>query len=161
VGHTINAVIGRPEAVMPFAAVAGCPPPTELPQGFVIVPLWEREFDRISGLKPGPYAEGFTYLSASLMLALNSASDIDPLVYLETNYSGGIGSQAAAAFVRGKIAFAEHHAVLRDPQRGDGPINRALKVLGVTAVAGQDEFDALDLRRFRTVEALGIEDWED
>jgi len=146
---------------MPFAAVAGCPPPTELVQGFVIVPLWERQFDQITGLKPGADVGGFTYLSSSVVVALSSASEVGPLVYVETNYFGGIGAQAAAAFVQGKMAFADYHEVLRDPQRGDGPINRALKMLGVAKVAGQDEFDTLGLGRFRTVEALGIEDWDE
>ena len=156
-GHNISAIIAGAEIAEAFAEVADAPPPTELPFGLGIVPLSDRQFDRITDLKPGPYVDGFAYLSARLTAALTTASRKGPVVYIETEYFGGTGSQAGAAFVEGELVLAEHHVDMRDSHRRDGPINKALRLLGVSASGDRDEFDTLGLARFRDVAALGIE----
>ena len=51
--------------------------------------------------------------------------------------------------------------VTGNPARKDDPINAALRMLGVQITAGEDEFDALGLRRFRDLETLGLDDGDD
>lgn len=160
-GHNIAAIIAGADIAAAFAVAADAPPPTELLSSLVIVPLSDRQFDRISGLEPGAYVAGFAYLSASLTEALAAASSEGPVVYIETEYFGGTGSQAAAVFVDGEMVLAEHQADTRDTHRRDGPINKALRLLGVSASGGRDEFDTLGLGRFRDVAALGIDDRDD
>ncbi len=157
-GHHIAAIIAGADIAAAFAVAADAPAPTELPADLVIVPLSDRQFDRITGLRPGPYVADFAYLSTSLTKALSAASREGPVVYIETEYFGGTGSQAAAAFVDGEMVFADHDADTRDTKRRDGPINKALRLLGVPASGDRDEFDTLGLGRFRDVAALGIDD---
>lgn len=156
-GHNIAAIIAGADTAAALAVAADAPALTELPFGLGIVPLSDRQFDRITDLKPGPYVDGFAYLSARLTAALTTASRKGPVVYIETEYFGGTGSQAAAAFVDGELVLAEHHVDMRDSHRRDGPINKALRLLGVSASGDRDEFDTLGLARFRDVAALGIE----
>jgi hypothetical protein len=67
------------------------------------------------------------------------------VAYIETEYFGGTGTQAAAVWEGGKIILA--------PRRADiGPINDALRLLGVTRTPTQDEFDVAGLRRHRRTE---------
>ena len=160
-GHSIAAVIAGAEIAAELAAVADAPAPTELPFGLVIVPLSDCQFDRITDLQPGPYVDGFAYLSTRLTAVLATASRKGPVVYIETDYFGGTGSQAAAGFVDGEMVLAAHDAITSDPQRGEGPINKALRLVGVSASGGRDAFDTLGLGRFRHVSDLGIDDRSD
>ena len=44
------------------------------------------------------------------------------------------------------------------PRLGGGVVNAALRFLGVTAASGKDEWDTVDLGRWRGMEALGAEE---
>jgi hypothetical protein len=64
------------------------------------------------------------------------------VAYVETEYFGGDGVQAAAVWEGGAIAFG--------PRQADaGPINEALRLLGVERTTAQDEFDTVGLGRHR------------
>jgi hypothetical protein len=65
---------------------------------------------------------------------------------IETDYFGGRGDQAAAVYRGDREVMAPAVAVV-------GPINQALRHLGVQAPAGMDEFDAAGLGRFRDFDA--------
>jgi hypothetical protein len=77
-------------------------------------------------------------------------------MYFETEYFGGTGSQGAAVFRAGEVAYGPKAAV-------SGPINEALALLGVrTPSVGTDAFEAVGLGRHRrTDDWLGIEDDDD
>lgn len=159
-GHTIRAIVGAPEEIARVASIAECPAPTKLAFGLEIVPLGYEQFDRLTALQPGKYLEG-TYLSEGLQNALIIAAGAGRLAYIETNYFGGTGSQAAAVFAAGAITVRASIPVGREPIGRDGPINTALRALGVEASAGEDEFDTVGLGRFRDLESLGLEEWDD
>ena len=61
---------------------------------------------------------------------------------IETDYFGGNGDQAAAVY-RGE------QEVMAPAAGAVGPINEALRHLGIRASAGMDEFDTLGLGQFR------------
>lgn len=75
-----------------------------------------------------------------------------PFVIFETDYFGGAGDQAAAAY--------DGDRALMPPTVGAiGPINRALRLIGVTPRKSKDEFSALGLGRFRSFEDAFQEYW--
>jgi hypothetical protein len=92
------------------------------------------------------YAEGFNYLSEQLVRELKIGSSSGCLVYFETEYFGGDGSQGAAVFREGELIFGPQSASF-------GPINDALAILGVRVVPPAcDEFEAVGLHRHRNTE---------
>lgn len=71
------------------------------------------------------------------------------IAYIETDYFGGNGDQGAVAWSNEQLIMA--------PVRGRrGPIDRALALLGVQRVWGQDEFATTGLDRLRY-----MDDWEE
>lgn len=111
----------------------------ELIDGWRLVPLDDDDLAGL-GLDFSACAEGFSYLSPSLAEFCVEYSRLGPVVYFETEYFGGMGSQAAAAFVDGAVLLSGV---------GDDAINSALRMIGITANAGMDEFDHLGLSRYR------------
>src|SRR5262245_17991334 len=93
-GHSINALIGRANALAELVQQFGAPAPTELAFDLVIVPLGHQRLDTIAMSKAKAY-EGFTYLTPQMAQRVARMLKGDAL-YIETNYFGGIGSQAAA-----------------------------------------------------------------
>ncbi len=72
----------------------------------------------------------------------------DPLfAIIETDYVGGVGTQAAAVYHGERVVMRPESAV-------SGPINTALRHLGVVAGSGVDEFDTVGLGRFRDFDDL-------
>ncbi|MES2735200.1 MAG: hypothetical protein V4672_02700 [Verrucomicrobiota bacterium] len=113
----------------------------DLTDGFQLVPLDDDDLDAI-GFPFTEAADGFTHFSPNLSRFLCEQSSHGPLVYLETEYFGGMGTQAAVAFIDGSPMDS---TLLT----GDDAINRALKAIGVIAASGVDEFDHLGLSRHR------------
>jgi hypothetical protein len=64
---------------------------------------------------------------------------------IETDYFGGKGDQAAAVYCGCREVMAPGSGTV-------GPINEALRYLGVRASADTDEFDAVGLGRFRDLD---------
>lgn len=80
-----------------------------------------------------------------------------PLAYFETEYHGGAGSQAAAAWAGGVVVAGPFLQADEDCGKGEPsewPINRVLRHLGVVRSKREDEFDAVGLGRWRN-----NEDW--
>lgn len=148
-GHAIQAIV-----LAPGVAIRD-PEPSHLvtvalPQGFALVPLTDELFDELRTLypseEPDPHAE-FWKLSAPVLRFVLRLSRGGAVAYLETEYSGGAGEQAAASWRAGSAAV--------HPRRADvGPINEALRSLGAQAGDARDEFEALGLQRFRDLDAL-------
>jgi hypothetical protein len=74
----------------------------------------------------------------------------DPLfAVIETDFTGGIGSQAAAVY-RGAVEVMPPESTEIGPVgRSKGPINIALRLLGVVAIGEHDEFESVGLDRHR------------
>ncbi|MFC9289815.1 hypothetical protein ACFT0E_24705, partial [Streptomyces sp. NPDC057052] len=69
-------------------------------------------------------------------------------------YFGGVGEQRAAVWDGGTIVWGPLHVEEGQafPPAGS-PISQALRRLGVVAGAGEDEFSAVELDRYRHGEA--------
>lgn len=139
--HYLTALIGPPAALDAFARARKLHAPISLPQGLAILPLRDKHIDSFLSPPLTGYFEGFNYLSEQLALELKQASEGCSVVYIETEYFGGVGSQGAALFSDGRIVFGPSAA-------GAGPINEALHRLGVKVISpAYDEFEAVGLNR--------------
>ena len=66
------------------------------------------------------------------------------MAYIEAEIFGGDGMQAAAVWEKGTLVFGPVVAI--------DAINQALRILGVTKNGRFDDFDAIDLGRYRDTE---------
>jgi hypothetical protein len=140
-GHCVTGIISSSPAV--DSILRGSPGLVAVPlvDGLSLIPLDDDALDSVAA-DYAQTADGFTYLSPSLAAFLADHSQHAALVYFETEYFGGDGTQAAAAYRDG-------HALSPTPSSGDGAINRALECLGITRHGAFDEFDYVGLSRYR------------
>ena len=142
-GHQIEVIIGKRE-VMRQITERWCCQAVELPQDFVMVYLTDQLFDRVTGLRSVPDREisgELTYLTEAIHQFLQESSHQGRLAYIETDYAGGYGSQAGVLYENGRMAAA--------PRSGEGTVNQLLHQLGASCSRGQDEFDSLELHKYR------------
>lgn len=140
-GHNITGIVGRP-AVLARARDLGIEEAAiPLDAGLAWIPLSDETLDRLaetSPLEETDWEAPFTHFGLVLPAVLVELSAHGPVAYIETAYTGGMGHQAAAAYQGGgKRALVS------------GTVNEALRVLGVVALAGRDEWDTVGLGRHR------------
>jgi hypothetical protein len=156
-GHHLTGIIGGKKVMQAFTQRYCLHTPIPLAQDLFLSPLRDQELD---SFLPSPLTgirNGFTYLSDQLLDILKTISVDEPIAYIETDYFGGVGQQAAVVVNGGRLLFG--------PQSAEsGPINEALAALGAKVAPGTiDEFHAVELDRHRHTEdwlALGEEDEE-
>ena len=140
-GHCVIGIILSSPAVDSVLRSSPALVAVPLVDGLSLIPLDDDSLDSIAA-DFSQTAEGFAYLSPSLAAFLADHSRHAALVYFETEYFGGDGTQAAAAYRDGQ-------ALSPTPSSGDGAINRALGCLGITRQGHFDEFDYVGLCRYR------------
>ena len=86
----------------------------------------------------------FNYLSDSVISFLLQESKDAQIIYIETDYFGGYGTQTGVLFENGSIAI--------EPMQGNGVINYLLHQIGVYKEHNKDEFTSLQLYRFRRMD---------
>lgn len=87
-------------------------------------------------------------------LEARAASRHGPIAYVEAEFFGGVGQQASVVWHRGEAVLGPMAQELPPgvPVVRVGPINAALRCLGVTTMDGLDEFETVGLGRHRHVE---------
>lgn len=105
----------------------------------------------------GEWLDGAPLLSSGDMAFAANASRAGPLAFLETGYFGGAGHQAAVVWIGGELALGPAAVkaadqALRPPSLW--PINAALRLVGVVAADGEDEFQSFGLGFYRSNEAI-------
>ena len=150
--HVLEAFIGSEKELRDILAQLGVPG-MPLRGGFLIVPLGQVR-DRLAmsaaaSKTTKPY-ENLAMTAAELDWAL-AASKRCPLVYVQTNYFGGRGEQAALLCRHGRITHGPlfHSNSDEHTPASRMPINMALRRLGVCADEELDEFDTVGLIEFR------------
>jgi len=155
-GHCIRGFIGRRDDLrraadgLPGARVVA------LAAGFGFLPVTDRLADDREAV---PF-EDLERLTTRLCRWAEEESCLFPLAYVETEYFGGHGWQAAVAWVGGRAVFGP----LRTPDLREASklapiplrqraINQAVRHVGVDRGAALDEFEALGLGRHRSNEA--------
>lgn len=145
--HCIQALVAAPDVLVSFASAHGLPSPLPLEQGFMLLPLRDDDVDAMIPAPQTGHVDGFVHLSAQLADSLRGASAAGALVYLETDYFGGVGTQAAVAYRHGEVLVAPRASA------EIGPINDALRAIGVRVLRPAiDEFDSIGLQHHRRFE---------
>lgn len=111
----------------------------------MLVPVMSGTLDALGSAEASGISEGsFRKLTRGAEEWLETASLAGPIAYIETDYFGGVGTQAAAVWDWGRLRWG--------PQTGDiGPVNEALHSLGVPRVgAGHDAFERVGLQLHRS-----------
>lgn len=148
-GHSVHLIIGRGAAVQAFLRLWPGSRAVELRGEWQAIPVEDALHSAIEAKAPGATRPRELDVSPlGLEQALAAATEAGGgLAYVETEYFGGTGEQSATAFVGGREAMA--------PQRsrgGGGPINQALRRIGVTRSIADDEFDTIGLGERRSME---------
>lgn len=146
-GHSVQLIIGQGPAIAGFQREWPVSRAVELRGGWLAIPVDEALYDAIEARHPGavrPSGLDVSPLGLSEAIAAATAGG-GGLAYVETEYFGGTGAQAAMAFVDGREVVAPQSA------RGAGPINQALRRIGVARTPADDEFDAIGLGERRSM----------
>ncbi|MCW1915946.1 hypothetical protein OJ996_20325 [Luteolibacter sp. GHJ8] len=138
-GHCVTALIAN-QNISAYLRENHSLAAVDLGKGWHLVPLDDDDLDNL-GLDFSTVLDGFNYLSPSLRDFMIELSGLGALAYVETEYFGGEGGQAAAAFKEGRL--------LATPSAEERAINRALRSIGIFAPEGLDEFDHIGLSRHR------------
>lgn len=148
-GHFIELFVSKPHAC---SALAGSIPGSRVVRLATpwagLVPLSAEPAETVAFPQ-------FEYLAPEWASAAAEASRDAPIAYVETQYHGGHGGQAAIVWEAGKVVLGptDNYAEPTDPW----PINSALRRLGVSARDRSDEFLALGLGMARCSE--DFTDW--
>ena len=146
-GHCIKAIIGKREDVCKISEDWVQAKLIELPQGFGMVPMTARLLEDVEELMEPSEIEdrlGLDGLDGAVVCMLEQYSFRTKLAYVETEYFGGYGTQGGVLYENGREKIP--------PQTGSGTINVLLKELGVRRRPNADEFDQLELGKFRRTE---------
>jgi hypothetical protein len=148
VGHFISAVLLKGPFDEKVARDLGLTP-IPLPQGITLFPLHARYCDHWADrLGVGYDGVGRPLLDCRVVRWLVRHVAREPLfAVIETDYFGGRGDQAA-------VVYRGEQEVMAAEEAEVGPINRALRHLGVRVSPGLDEFDTVGLGGFRHFDEL-------
>lgn len=158
--HAIRALVAPPHVLALAKARVPVLRIVTLTQGLGLIPLSDDSLDAVHAVYGGDVeVPGFEQLVGGIVSCACELSKESPVVYLETEYFGGAGGQAAALFRGGALVFA--HPSIDDSDGTMNPqaeyaIDVALRELGVVKGDAFDEFAAIGLDRHRLTE-----DWEE
>jgi len=114
--------------------------------GIQLVPVLDETFDALGEQSPDlpdPPEVEFWKLSGPIVRVALELSQHGPVAYIETDYFGGTGEQAAIVWEDGRVRMPAQQA-------RSGPINEALRLMGVRAGIMRDEFEAVGLGAHRS-----------
>ncbi len=146
-GHSVHLIVGQGASVATFLQQWPTARAVDLRNGWQAIPVDEALYAAIEAKHPAatrPSGLDVSPLGLSEALALATLKG-GSLAYVETEYFGGTGGQAATAFVDG------HEVVAPQTAKGSGPINQALRRIGVVRTEADDEFDTIGLGERRTM----------
>lgn len=115
-----------------------------LNQGVTLIPLTDEIIDSMpnQAAQAAPFGRDWR-LNAALEKLIVHLSKFGKVAYVDIDYFGGVGTQDAAIWENEKLIFGPVHTA------GHGAVNQALRRFGVVKGNAIDEFDAVDLSRFR------------
>ena len=146
--YNIAAVISSPVILDQLASgLRSSTRKVELTESLSLLPLTDAILEQINNGDLNPSVEPFTALTKRLTQILEHLSEAGTIAYIEAEYFGGAGAQGSVVWFNRLVTFREF---------GESEaINRALRILGIIAISGKDEFDTVGLGRYRKTE-----DWQ-
>jgi hypothetical protein len=138
--YGIHAIIARAATVAAAVAEAGLGSarPVPLRFGLALLPISDELLAELGGATE-PVSIEFQRLTPAVVRLAHAASARGPVAYVEAEHADGAGYHAAYAWQNGERLFGPVHVEER------APVNEVLRLLGVTADAGADEFSTLAL----------------
>jgi len=146
-GHMVRAIIGKTHIIQPIVEGWVYAEMICLPQDYALIFLNDNLFDDIEELVDIENTSNYpylNYLTDSVICFLKECSLEGQLLYMETDYFGGYGTQAGVIFENGEMKG--------EPMDGDGTVNRLLGLIGVRKHLLKDEFDTLELYKYRRMD---------
>ena len=144
-GYTLRAFVGRAEALNPLVGMVPQAILVKLEQGFFLIPVMDELHDALNNFVQGESLLPFCFLTAHIETQVLTRISNECVGYIEAEYFGGNGEQAAILWKDGRREFAAGP--------GYGAINSVLKRIGVTIDSSQhDEFEAVGLTLNRHTE---------
>ncbi len=162
--HNIRGFIGKEDIINEFRESWIDLKSISLKQGLMMILLTDEFFDDVRELFDSKldvdYSSYFTYFTPAICKLLEQESKSGKLAYIETEYFGGVGSQSAILYEKGKIKIdatkTENVAIidkyLGDEDTKEKAINVVLKELGAYREKNKDEFESVGLNNFRRME---------
>jgi hypothetical protein len=149
--HEVEALIAEGDrltgSVRQFKNAVICP----LIQGFALLPITETFAGELVASWPQakvPLMKPLESVSEPLLLLAADISRNVPVAYVNTYYFGGLCGQDALVWDKGSLRFSP---ATQDYKQvwPNSPISQALRMIGVVAEAGMDEFDTVGLGTHR------------
>lgn len=144
-GHCIQIFIGEINILEKIASNWDAANMIPLKQQFAMIFLTNQFFDVIEEMantKDTLNDDRFLLLTSAIQeQILQPYSKNGMLAYLETDYFGGVGTQAGVLFENGER--------IEGPSDKEGIINQILRKMGVCIEPGKDEFDSVGLGNYR------------
>ncbi|MGC4764403.1 hypothetical protein ACLQ20_16235 [Micromonospora sp. DT46] len=148
-GYTLDALIGSVGALHAAASQWPAAVPVPLAHDLALLPMTDELFDAVTD-GTTERVLGFWKLPGGFDRELSSWSSVGPVGYVEADFFGGVGSQRAALWVAGELAFGPLFVGEGEPFAPQGsPISQLLARLGVERHRYRDEFEAVGLGRHR------------
>jgi hypothetical protein len=143
--HSVTGIIAKSNCVDRICS--SHPPLRAVPlhQEFSLFPL-TKEIVESLGVSRSVDHEDLGNIPNELTDILSELSIFCPLLYFQTDYFGGEGSQLAMVFDKGMIIFGPAENIT-------GPINEGLRLLGARTEANDDEFDSIGLGKYRNTDS--------
>jgi hypothetical protein len=159
--HYIQALIASRDILKSVQCAYSTACVISLPQNLALLPVTKAFADDVAQAKSSPAQlpfDQFTILTGALAELAKELSETAPVVYVETEYFGGRGAQAAAVWQNGEIVFGPLLSKnIEEGQPGvfatslsDEAINQALRSIGVVVTDDRDEFDTVGLGQYRS-----------
>lgn len=147
-----------------------------LRQDFALLPVTSQLIEELTGVppdyaveEPAPERPFTLVLSTALTGTLANWSRQGPVAYVEAEFTGGVGHQAAAVWLDGQRSWGPRFDSVFDGPRGQWPINAALVEVGVEPGPWVDLFAELGLHVERNTagwlahgrRGLGADYWDE
>jgi hypothetical protein len=149
--HDVKALITKSDKLTKrasqFERAIVCP----LVQGYSLLPITDALTKELSAYRSTtklPPAKPLKEFSDGLYALAVEISHDFPVAYVSTFYVGGRGGQDALVWITGGLQFSPTTEGY-DQGWPNSPISQALRVIGVVAERGKDEFDTVGLGRLR------------
>jgi hypothetical protein len=140
-GYILFALIGKEPELQKIASKFKKAKISMLEQGIGIIPMTEDLYDEINNFETSDDVKPFAFLTSNTQGKILELTTTGMIAYVEAEYHGGKGSQSGILWNNGiRIAFFTNV---------NRAINAILKILGVSAEYGMDEFDTIGLDRHR------------
>jgi hypothetical protein len=140
--YSLIALVGR------AATLAGTHTLVPLRFGLVLLPLTDEVVRAHESPAQPPFIE-CDQLPAGVAEWARELSKKGPVAYIEAEYEAGDGWQAA-------VVWRHEQRIYGPERRARGPVNGALRLLGVAKGTATDEFEALGLGQQPTTTAWSI-----